>query len=371
MPNTLIGTRARALRREHKLTQEELADALGFNDRQTISAIENGERRVTAEELLRLAEVLDVPLESFTDPFQLSGEGAFSWRCANDTEAEQLEDYQQRTERWVAAFRFLAPEVGRPLKLVRRKLGLPRSASYENAMLAGEQFVQEFKLGDKPALRLIETMEKKLGMLVLAVDTRPRDGISGAACHLPDLDTALIARHEPAGRRHFTLAHELFHLLTWDTMPPLHREAADAPSVRRAEQLADNFAGAVLMPAATLRRRGHWDELRQSDLIRQINDAADELHVTADAMRWRLVSLGLLGKSAAQGLPEQALRRNGRRKKNAPPPALFSKPFMSVIERAIKRGRISVRRVARLLDLTIDDLADLFPAHGLPCPFDL
>ena len=371
MSSTLIGTRTKALRKENKLTQEELAHALGFNDRQTISAIENGERRVTAEELLRLAKALDVPLESLTDPLQLSGEGAFSWRCANDTESERLEDYQQRTERWIAAFRFLAPAVGWPLRLVRRKLGLPRFASYEDAMLAGEQFAQEFRLGDKPALRLVETMEKKLGMLVLAVDTRPRDGISGAACHLPELDTALIARHEPAGRRHFTLAHELFHLLTWDTMPPRHREAVDEPSARRTEQLADNFAGAVLMPAAVLRQRGRWNELSQSDLIRQVNDAADDLHVTADAMRWRLVSLGLLKKSTAQELSGQALRRNGRREKNTPPPALFSKPFMSVIERAIKRGRISVRRTARLLDLTIDDLADLFPAHDLSRPFDL
>lgn len=371
MSNTLIGMRTKALRKESKLTQEELANALGFNDRQTISAIENGARRVTAEELLRLAKVLNVPLESLTDPLQLSGESAFSWRCANDTKTERLEDYQKRTERWVAAFRFLAPEVGWPLRLVRWKLGLPRFASYENAMLAGEQFAQEFQLGDKPALRLIETMENKLGMLVLAVDTQPRDGISGAACHLSELDTALITRHEPAGRRYFTLAHELFHLLTWDTMPPRHREAADKPSARRTEQLADNFAGAVLMPAAALHQRGHWDELHRSDLIQKINDTANEMHVTADAMRWRLVSLGLLKKSTARGLPDQALRHNRRREKSTPPPALFSKPFMSVIERAIKRGRISVRRTAHVLDLTIDDLADLFPAHGLPCPFDL
>ena len=36
----------------------------------------------------------------------------------------------------------------------------------------------------------------------------------------------LIARHEVAGRRHFDLAHELFHLLTWDAMPPEYLEEA-------------------------------------------------------------------------------------------------------------------------------------------------
>ena len=371
MGNRLLGIRIRALRKQCKLTQGELAEALSFNDRQTVSSIETGGRRITAEELLRLAEILNIPLDHFTDQFELPTEGAFSWRCASDTEPARLEDYQQRAGRWIEAFRSLAPEVGQPLKLVQRKLGLSRHASYENAMLAGEQFAREFKLGNTPALQLAETMEQKLGMLVLAVDTQPHDNISGAACHLPDLDAALIARREPAGRRHFNLAHELFHLLTWDTMPPDHRETADEPRARRVEQLANNFAGAVLMPATVLRRHGKWREWNRSDLIRKINNAANELHVTADALRWRLVSLDMLGKSAAQEIPEHALRHNGRRLEHIGTPALFSKPFMDVIGRAIHRGRISVRRTARLLEMTIDDLADLFSAHDLPCPFDL
>lgn len=371
MHNPLIGTHTRVLRRARGLTQQQLAQALGFNDRQTVSAIENGARRVTAEELLRLTEILDIPLESFTDPFQLADEGEFSWLCADDTAPEHLAAWEQRAGPWVAAFRALAPEVGRPLRLVRWKLGLGRAAGRQNAALAGEQFAKEFRLGGAPALRLTEVMEKKLGILVLAVDPPPRSGISGAACHLPDLDAALLARREPAKRQHLTLARLLFHLLAWDALPPKHRQAANRKRPRGAAQLAGDFADSLLMPAITLRQRGRWNGLRRSDLIRQIHDAADELHVTADVVQRRLVSLGLLEKSEAQGLAEQAWRRNERWEKNTPPPALFSTPFMSVIERAIKRGRISVRRAARLLGLTIDDLADLFPAHGLTCPFDL
>ena len=67
-------------------------------------------------------------------------------------------------------------------------------------------------------------MERELGILVVMVDSER--GISGAACRLPELDAVLIARHEVAGRRHFDLAHELFHILTWDAMPPEHFEEA-------------------------------------------------------------------------------------------------------------------------------------------------
>ena len=91
-------------------------------------------------------------------------------------------------------------------------------------MRAGEWFADEFGLGAAPATRLSEAMERKLGILVLMVDA-DRD-ISGAACRLPELDAVLIARREVAGRRHFDLSHELFHILTWDAMPPEHAEAA-------------------------------------------------------------------------------------------------------------------------------------------------
>ncbi|MGH6919874.1 MAG: helix-turn-helix domain-containing protein, partial [Geminicoccaceae bacterium] len=80
MTTATIGTRIKALREAKGLKQDELAHAFGFKDRQTLSAIETGERRVTAEELLRAIELFGVPLDTFTDPFLLLGEGRFSWR---------------------------------------------------------------------------------------------------------------------------------------------------------------------------------------------------------------------------------------------------------------------------------------------------
>ena len=104
MSTQLIGKRIRALREERNLSQENLAEIFGFNDRQTVSAIETGARRVTAGELVLAVERLGAPLEYFTDPFLLAGEGRFSWR-QTDLGAEELEAYEQRAGRWVAAFR--------------------------------------------------------------------------------------------------------------------------------------------------------------------------------------------------------------------------------------------------------------------------
>src|ERR1700687_936674 len=155
MTTNLIGTRIKALREERKLSQDDLARLFGFKDRQTVSAIENGERRVTAEELLVAVEKLGKPLDYFTDPFLLVGEGRFSWR-QTDVGPQLLSAYEQLAGRWIAAFRAIAPQVGHAAPLLRRSLGLTRNQRFEDAMEAGERFAVEFKLGEIPATRLIE-----------------------------------------------------------------------------------------------------------------------------------------------------------------------------------------------------------------------
>ena len=84
-----IGSRMKALRQARGLSQDEMARLLGFNDRQTVSTIETGTRRVTAQELLLAMEKLGVPLEYFTDPFRLDGEGRFSRRQTVRQQAER------------------------------------------------------------------------------------------------------------------------------------------------------------------------------------------------------------------------------------------------------------------------------------------
>lgn len=368
MTTGLIGRRIKALREERGLSQDRVAKIFGFRDRQTVSAIETGIRRVTAEELLLAVDRLDAPLEYFTDPFLLAGEGRFSWRQTG-VDVERLEACEQSAGRWIGAFRALAPQVGYETPLMRRALGLTRRARFEDAMAAGERFVTEFDLGEVPAVRLVDVMERELGILVLMMDTER--GISGAACRLPELDAVLIARREVIGRRHFDLAHELFHILTWDAMPPRHSEEVKETGGNRIEQLTNNFAAAVLMPAATLAKFGSWSDLAEDKLIRRLHAVANELRVTASALRWRLVALGKLKPAAARSLPDAALRNNRPDIAENTPPALFSRTFMEVLGLAIERGCVSVRSVAGLLDLNVEDLAGLFAAHGVQCAIDL
>ena len=73
-----------------------------------------------------------------------------------------------------------------------------------------------------------------MGLLVLLVDM-PK-GISGVACQIPGADSILINRKDSEGRRNFDLAHELFHVLTWDALPP-ERVDRGSPSGSKAKSV--------------------------------------------------------------------------------------------------------------------------------------
>ena len=367
MAGQIIGIRLKALRQERSLSQDEMARLFGFKDRQTVSAIETGVRRVTAAELLLAVEKLRVPLDYFTDPFRLDGEVLFSWRQRGVRRSE-LGEYERTAGRWIGAYRVLAAQVGRRAPLMRQALGLTKLSRFEEAVDAGERFVAEFKLGVVPAQRLAAAMQDKFGILVLMVDAYR--GISGAACRLPEFDAVLVARGEVAGRRNFDLAHELFHILTWEAMPPEHTEEASDFGGNRVEQLANNFAAAVLMPKVALDSFGDWGRLDMDGLIARLNATADELGVTSSALRWRLVALRELTKGQARAIPEAALRNNGREDSSEPPP-LFSRPFVEVVAKAIDQGHVSVRRAAALVGLAIEDLEKLFAAHGVDQAIEL
>jgi XRE family transcriptional regulator, fatty acid utilization regulator len=364
MTANLLGARIKALREQRGLSQDALARIFGFKDRQTVSAIETGERRLSAEELLTAVQKLGATFDYFTNPFLLVGEGEFSWRQSN-VAVERLNAFERVAGRWIAANRTLAIEVGRPGPNLRQALKLTSKSSFEEAIAAGERFAADFKLGPVPAECLAQVMERRLGVLVLMIDAL--EGISGAACRLPDLDAVLINRNEVIGRRHFDLAHELFHVLTWDTMPPNHVEDASERSKIRVEQLANNFASAVLMPTSVLARF----EPIKVDEVQWLNDTAEALQVTATALKWRLVALGRLDAAQANKILDAALRNNGRDVVGRKPPPLYSKGLMEVVALAIDQGHLSARKAADLLDMTLDDLADLFATHGVKAALDL
>lgn len=361
-----VAQRLRALRDEKRITQQALSAALGFNDRQTLAAIEAGERRIQPDELVRAAEALGVGLEVFLDPYRLVGEGAFSFR-ASEVAADDLRSFQARAGRWIATYRELGILAGVEPRWLANRLEVTVRSTFEDVAAAAERLGRTLDLGPVPAERLQGAIERELGILVLHVDA-PR-GISGAALRLPGQDTILVNRAESPGRRSFDLAHELFHVLTWDAMPPQPVEPREVRPTKgnRVEQMAENFAAALLMPFAVMAER--WERRGDEPVPEWAARTAGELRVSTPAVVWRLVNLGLLPRAtgeALKGAPRAVVPREA-----AGEPLLFSRPFVARVADAVDEGRLALRRAAELLDVPVLTLAETCRAHGRPLAYDL
>ncbi|HLM67312.1 MAG TPA: XRE family transcriptional regulator [Longimicrobium sp.] len=360
-----IARRIKALRERQGITQAALAAQLGFNDRQTLAAIEAGERRVSPEELVGLAQALGVDLDAFLDPYRLIGEGAFSFR-AKEVEEPALAAFEEQARRWIATYRELGVQAGDEPRRLGQKLELYPWSSFEDASASAELLWKLWDLGEVPADRLEQAIETQLGALVLYVDAA--EGISGAASQLPGLQAILVNRRESQGRRSFDLAHELFHLLTWDAMPPSRVEPLEAKAVKgnRVEQMAESFAAALLMPAPIVATR--WAERGGEDLPPWMSRTAAALRVSVPALQWRLVNLGHLPRAEVQrmgAVPRQPAPGA------QPVPLLFSRRFVARVAEAVNAGRLSLRRAASLLGLSMAELSALCAAHGCRLSYEL
>jgi len=356
-----IGSRLKARRERLGLTQDELARRMGLNHRQTLGTIESGERKIQPDELAAASRALEVPVDFFTDPYSAAGEASFSFR-AKAERGELLSEFEERAGRWLATYRTLAKP-----SLVTQSLLLSPRSSYEDAQRAGEETGQKLGLGRTPSLELEEALDRVWGVLVLHVDAPP--GVSGAASRLEGVQAILINRNEPRGRRNYDLAHELFHLLTWDAMPP-ERIDSEVPSrdAKRMEELAENFAAALLMPQDRIAES--WREHEKLTITERIRSMAAELGVTGPAMKWRLYNMGWL---PPRDLPSDSDVRNvetsDERLRVTPP--LFNARFISRLHRAVEEGDLSVRKAARIVGTDSAGLADLFRSFGRTLSYEL
>lgn len=359
-----IGYRIREAREAKGLTQEALCGLMDIADRQSISAIENGQRGIKPQELVLFSELLGVSLDYLLDPFSVAGEATFSWRASDTIREDHVRAFELKTSKVIGLLRWLRMKNSDQTSPWKRTLMIGEDSSYEFVRDRAKQVARELSLGEIPAIDLIEKIETKLDIPVLFVDVDPLpEGvwISGATVHLPDLGVILVNRGECLARRNFDVAHELFHALTWDTLPP-DRFDLDK-SRKRVEQLANNFAAALLMPVESI------ENLLKSDLINDpshVCSVATKLQVSTAALGYRLLNLGKIEKTYAASLASI-----GDSTAKGQCPKLFSRSFTTLLNETIDRGRLSARKAAKAIDMDLLQLTRHFGEYELSAPFEI
>ncbi len=344
------------------LTQLDLAKKLGFKDRQTLSAIESGERKISIEEMLTLLRITGLEMDFFLDPFRLVGEGGFSYRCSESKE-DYLQAFQEQVGKWVALWRYLGEKRGETPGPIRPKLALNLNSTFEDAQMAGEATGRELHLGPVPSEKLAEAVEQKLRIPVFFVEMP--EGVSGVATQVPGADTILLNRRESLGRQMFDLAHELFHVLTWDAMPPdrVDRKNPSSTKAKKVEHLADNFAAALLMPTKVFCER--WGKHpNEYSLASWVASTAKHFCVSPPAVVWRCVALGKIKAGEAGSLIAELPSFEAVEK-----PA-FSRTFFERLAWGLEKGEVSARKALKVLGMDLQTLTAQAALHGVTLNID-
>lgn len=360
-----IRKRLLRLREARKVSQEDLSKAMGMNNRQSLAELESGKRVIQPQELMQAAQFLGVDHSYFTDPLELAGEASFSWRKSSRCDVIAINEFERAAGKWIATYRYLGKLMNASVNSSLTQIDIRKDSTFEDAYQEGSNVANALELGDVPAHRLASVLSEKLDILILYLDAV--DGISGAACKLGPLNTVMINRNEVPVRRNFDLAHEFFHLLTWESMPPEHIEDNGDSKKPKIEQLADAFASGLLMPETSVLKYIQVKGVPQRGSPEWIKEAAIHFKVSGQAMKWRLKSLGYFTQAEAQKIDDSTLKVELFDEK----PNLLSEAFVKRLSWAIENGEMSVRKLANTLQITVDDLEALFSSYRLVAPFDL
>ena len=107
-----LGQRTRELREKDGISQERLAELLGIS-RPAVSQMEAGERKISAEELIKLSEVFGLPLESLIDSEKQPEVVLLERRKREEVEPQiRISVPQKNLEKFKEVFLYILNKVG-------------------------------------------------------------------------------------------------------------------------------------------------------------------------------------------------------------------------------------------------------------------
>jgi Zn-dependent peptidase ImmA (M78 family)/transcriptional regulator with XRE-family HTH domain len=341
-----LGARIAEARQAAGLTQAELASRVEL-DRTSLSRVETGNRRVDVVELAAIARALGRPVESF---LHLPSPAVVSQR-----EASGSGEAQPRID---ALAEELASDVDLLLDLgvlkppSRFKL---QSAvtSLEHAEGAAQEVRRWLGCPTEPLLDL-PALAERLALVSVAVQL-VGDVPDGLYINRGQLGVAWLDGGQPAGRRRFTLAHELGHHLLEDEYRIDWQVGED-----ETERIVNAFAIHLLLPRRGV--QGRWRDLatlEQEARSRAISIAASYgaswSATCAQLQRFELIT----GDEYAKLASEQP-RRGEFVALGVTAPVELAPPFVSSLlssatVRAHRRGKLSAGRALELLRGTLQE----------------
>lgn len=234
--------------------------------------------------------------------------------------------------------------------------GNANAFGYPQAEALAKRVRNELQLGDHPGPVLLRVLEEVAGVKVFHLDFEPT---GTAACAMSETFGAAILLNSANARwrRNHDLAHELFHLLTWNLFGRgTHSPDYPAQPNEKEEKLRTSFARHLLMPVEATRlainSRKQNDKVRFEDLF----DVAREFDVSVESLLWHLHILYQRGPEQEARIKDdiewaKALAPLFEDRTESPPLARPAR-FHALAVKALRRGEVSIGRFAEYLGIS-------------------
>lgn len=362
---TDIGQRIKIERERRKISQGKLAIALGWNHHQIVSDVEQGKREVKAWELYEIAKFLHVDMDVLMGSKESQEQPYVLWRQKPTQNEKTLEarftnecDNYLWVEKAISNARL--PSTAVLEELPRKKIDLA-NFTLDHAYQLAESIRQCMALGDFPTAQLLGVLEDRYGVKFI-VDNDEME--PSAACSRSEKGCfILINGRNVEVRQYFSIAHELFHLITWDE-EMLKLVDGNQEYHEKNEQLANAFAAGLLIPKEKLEIEAAKICANKSISPSDVIALAEQFQVSKEAMLYRMRNVNLISQKQLNEIKER-LQTILNVKSSSPTIAhsLRSK-YVRLVYIGLEHVKISRAKAAKLLNVDLCDLSDHFNEYG-------
>lgn len=354
------------------LTLKEVSERLGFNNYQTLSSIEAGERKVKAWEVAKLAEIYGRSIDYFLNLEPPAKEARILWRSPEVSPQKKIIERQfiSICEHYQNLLRILGesdfPKTELKFSIDKHTLLTQNAFKYIEDLASN--YILILKLGARPACSLSKILEEEMGIKVIFLPMN--SDISGGSTIDDKFGMAiLINANDAPWRRNFDLAHEFFHIITWGNFTPEEIYVDEAGGKSKVERLADVFASSLLLPEEDIRKEFEARINNKSVSYLDLVEIARDFDVSIEALLWRLVNLGLLKKEKIREELEKGIIKDIDRKHRYTDWSEKDKPYLSTkyILLAIKAfhlGKISKGKLAEYVGEKYSSIPSFLKKYG-------
>lgn len=342
-----IGRRLKIAREAIGYTLEKAERESGIG-KSSLSEFENAKREPKFSQLSKLAEIYRKPIEFFlTDKPVI--ENVMLWRDEPDTEEETKKteaEFKQLCQQY-RNLEILMDEV-KEAKLPQVDIR-PEQFNYRGAKLLAEEARKDFSLGEIPSMSLKKVLEEKFCVKLFHLEF---EGSAISTISEEFGPAILLNRRSKLWRRNYDLAHELFHLLTWNIfrIP----EPNNIKPSEDEEKFANAFASKLLLPTDPVKDKieSVADEKGRIGFD-ALDEIAREFGVSLEALLWRM--LYLYNKSAEdieKYIGQAKNLRINRPVRESDEADKLPERYCSLAIRALREGKLSLMQFSKYMGIS-------------------